>query len=314
MTVESSPIRHSGPGWQFLVRYESPSALLDETSITAVLAAALAEDLGDGDISTTWTAPHSSQGHAVLVAKSSGCVAGVTIASRVFQLIDPATELIWACEDGTQVEPTAAVAELGGSTAALLSGERVFVNLVQRISGIATETQRLCDAVKHTGTRILDTRKTAPGLRLLDKYAVRVGGGLSHRTGLYDMVLLKENHIAAVGSIAAALARAQQRRSEAGRISTPIGVEVSDNKQLGYALEAGADWILLDNMSVEAAGAAMESVLASAGSENRPVIEVSGNVDSRNVVTYAESGVDVISIGALTHSAPAMDFSMRLSS
>jgi nicotinate-nucleotide pyrophosphorylase (carboxylating) len=272
--------------------------------VDQIIRNALAEDIGDGDVTTLNTIPPDALLHGVFLAKEAGVVAGLEVARRVFQQVDPAVEIVFDVADGDLVEPGQVFGVVRGPGRALLTGERVALNFMQRMSGIATLTRRYVDAVAGTRAVILDTRKTAPGLRLLDKWAVRLGGGQNHRIGLYDMAMIKDNHIAAVGGIAEAVRRVQEG-DERGR---PIEVEVTTLDQLREALDQPIDRILLDNMSLAQMS---EAVQIAAG---RIPLEASGNVNLDTVATIAATGVGYISSGALTHSVAALDISLDITS
>ncbi len=270
--------------------------------LDAIIRAALAEDLGDGDVTTLNTIPAGARYTGDFLVKAPGVLAGIQVAQRVFALLDPAVEFRALDADGSRVDRGAIGATVSGSGRAILSGERVALNLLQRMSGIATATRRYVDAVVGTRAVILDTRKTVPGLRLLDKWAVRLGGGSNHRFGLFDMALIKDNHIAAVGSITEAV-----RRVRAGDPrQRPIEVEVTNLDQLREALALPIDRIMLDNMSHEMM---CDAVLVTAG---KIPLEASGNVTLDTVAAIAATGVDFISVGALTHSVKALDISLDL--
>jgi nicotinate-nucleotide pyrophosphorylase (carboxylating) len=271
-------------------------------SLDNLIDQALREDIHTGDITTQALIPPDSRASARLIAKEEMILAGLFVAERVFKRLNSAIEFIACLTEGTHVAKGAVIATVRGATAELLMGERVALNLLQRLSGIATLTARYVAAVAGTGTRIVDTRKTTPGLRELEKYAVRVGGGINHRTGLYDGVLIKENHIAATGGIGEAITRARAYIPH----TLKIEIETEALAQVDEALASGADIIMLDNMSL----ADMRSaVTAIAG---RAQVEASGGVNLETVRAIAETGVDIISVGALTHSARAMDISMLL--
>jgi nicotinate-nucleotide pyrophosphorylase (carboxylating) len=269
-------------------------------ALDRVVRASLAEDLGGGDVTTDATVDESATGTAVLVTRAPGVVAGLDAAEAVFRALDPDVEVERLAEDGDVLPGPAPVARVTGSLRAILTGERTALNLLGRLSGIATATRRYVDAVEGTGVAILDTRKTTPGLRALEKQAVAAGGGRNHRFGLDDGVLVKDNHLAATGSIRAAV----------GRLRTvtdlPIEVECDTLEQLEQALAAGADAILLDNMSLD------ELRRAVAFTAGRARLEASGGITLETVRAIAETGVDEISVGALTHSAPALDVSLEL--
>jgi nicotinate-nucleotide pyrophosphorylase (carboxylating) len=268
----------------------------------SAVRAALAEDIGDGDITTLGTVPAEAQFRGTFTAKSPGVVAGLAVAGLAFSLLDDAAVFIARAADGDAVAAGRIIAEVRGPGRAILSGERTALNFLQRMSGIATLTRRFADAVEGTSAVILDTRKTAPGLRLFDKWAVRLGGGQNHRFGLFDMALIKDNHITAAGSITRAVSGV---RAACGR-TLPIEIEVKDLDELQEALALGPDRIMLDNMTPEQMAAA---VRLTAG---RAPLEASGNVSLDTVKAIAETGVDCISVGMLTHSAAALDISLLI--
>jgi len=268
----------------------------------SIIQRALKEDIGDGDVTTLCTIPPEAMLKGQFIAKEAGVIAGLEVAHLTFALLDERVHFTPFIADGDQVRVGQVFAEVNGPGRALLSGERVALNFLQRMSGIATLTRRFVEAVSGTSAVILDTRKTAPGLRLLDKWAVRLGGGQNHRFGLYDMVLIKDNHIAAVGSISETVARvrAYDARKRA------IEVEVTTLDELREALTLKVDRILLDNMSL----AEMREAVRLTG--GRMPLEASGNVTLENVAAIAATGVDYISIGMLTHSVRALDISLSL--
>jgi nicotinate-nucleotide pyrophosphorylase (carboxylating) len=273
---------------------------LTADEIGRVVAAALAEDVGDGDLTTLGVVPPDARSAAELFVEEPGVVCGVPVAARVFAALDPAVEVEPLVEEGVRIEDPTAVARVGGPARAILTGERTALNLLGRLSGIATLTARYVDAVAGTGTTILDTRKTTPGLRALEKYSVRCGGGSNHRAGLYDAILLKENHLRIAGGIAAAVAAIPHRNG------TPVEVEAETLADVAEALEAGVDRILLDNMDVGEVSLAVELVAG------RVPLEASGGITLENVRAYAETGVDFISIGALTHAARSLAVSLEV--
>lgn len=270
--------------------------------LDALIRNALAEDLGDGDVTTLNTISADARLTGDFLVKAAGVIAGLRVAQRVFALLDPAVEFRALAADGAAVKRGDIVAVVTGPGRPILSGERVALNFLQRMSGIATATRRYVDAVAGMRAVILDTRKTVPGLRTLDKWAVRLGGGRNHRTGLYDMALIKDNHIAAVGSITEAVRRVR----EGDPRRRPIEVEVTNLDQLAEALALPIDRILLDNMSYETMAAAVQ---LAAG---KIPLEASGNVTLDTVAAIAATGVDFISVGALTHSVKALDISLDL--
>jgi nicotinate-nucleotide pyrophosphorylase (carboxylating) len=269
-------------------------------ALDRVVRASLAEDLGSGDVTTDATVDEAATGTAVLVTRAPGVIAGLDAVEAVFRALDPDVEVERLAEDGDVLHGAAPVVRVNGSLRAILTGERTALNLLGRLSGIATATRRYVDAVEGTGVAILDTRKTTPGLRALEKEAVAAGGGRNHRFGLDDGVLVKDNHLAATGSIRSAVERL--------RTVTDLAIEVECDtlEQLQDALAVGADAILLDNMSLE------ELRRAVAVTDGRARLEASGGVTLETVRAIAETGVDEISVGALTHSAPALDVSLEL--
>lgn len=271
--------------------------------VQKIVRQALDEDIGDGDVTTLCIVPDATVFEGTLVCKQAGVIAGLEVAELAFALLDERAKLMRQVADGSWVEAGEITATLSGPGRALLSGERVALNLLQRMSGVATLTRRFVDAVEGTRAIILDTRKTAPGLRLLDKWAVRLGGGQNHRSGLYDMVLIKENHIAAAGgSITEAVARVRAGDEQ----QRAIEVEVRNRAELAEALGLNVDRILLDNMDE---AEMREAVRLTNG---RVPLEASGNITLANVARVAATGVDYISVGALTHSPQALDISLLL--
>jgi nicotinate-nucleotide pyrophosphorylase (carboxylating) len=263
---------------------------------------ALAEDIGPGDITTEATLRGDETGLARATAKAELVIAGIAVFGAVFQTLDPGLAFIPFKKDGERVAKGETLAEISGSLSSILTAERVALNLLQRMCGIATLTRRYVDEIAGTDARILDTRKTAPGLRWLDKYAVRAGGGHNHRFALYDGVLIKDNHIAAAGGIAEAIRRVRGRISH----TLKIEVEVKNPAELDEALAAGADSVLLDNMALPVMAAAVKKVAG------RIPVEASGNMTLERVREVAATGVDFISVGALTHSPAAADISLNL--
>jgi nicotinate-nucleotide pyrophosphorylase (carboxylating) len=270
-----------------------------DSEVDIIVRRALDEDLPD--ITSEAIFEPGDRGTARFLVKAPGILAGLAFAERTFAAIDPSSSFVAMRKDGDDVKPGDVVAEVSASVIALLSGERTALNLMQRASGIATVTRRHVDAVRGTTARIYDTRKTAPGLRALDKYAVRCGGGENHRIGLYDMFLIKNNHIDRAGSITSAVERIRSRA-----ITQKIMVEVRNHAELDEALALRPDFILLDNMSPAEMRAAVEHVAGAVP------LEASGGITIDNVREIAETGVDRISIGALTHSVVALDISMRI--
>lgn len=262
---------------------------------------ALAEDVGPGDVTTEAAIPEGEVGEAVILAKAHGVLAGLPVAAEAFRRVDGRIACEELARDGEPVAPGDAVAHIAGPLRGILTSERVALNFLARLSGIATLTARYVDAVAPYRAVILDTRKTTPGWRRLEKYAVRCGGGRNHRMGLYDMVLIKDNHIAACGSLAEAV-----RRVRAVGVKVPIEVEVKNLDELAEALSLGVDRILLDNMDPPTI---REAVRLAGG---KVPLEASGGVSLASVAEIAACGVDFISIGAITHSAPALDLSLEL--
>ena len=270
-----------------------------------LISKALAEDIGSGDYTTLWSVPEDHKSTARIIARGSGIVAGMQVVRCLVTQFHPEPVLESAIPDGQITTAGQVVAELTGLTRHLLSLERTLLNFLQRLSGIATLTRRFVDRVEGTGVKILDTRKTTPGLRELEKYAVRVGGGFNHRLGLYDYVLLKENHISAAGGIT----RAVQAVKKANRHNLPVEVETCTLDEVREALKARVSRIMLDNMTVEQMRAAVE-LIRNSTARHVPEIEASGDINLRTVREVAVTGVDFISVGALTHSAPVLNLTM----
>ena len=265
---------------------------------------ALAEDIGEGDVTTLATVPECARASAVLRARESLVVAGLAVAEAAFAALSPSVHFDRRGQDGVSVEGGAVLLRMSGPAGALLSAERVALNFIQRLSGVATLTRRFVTAVQGTRARILDTRKTTPGWRRLEKYAVTCGGGQNHRFGLFDQVLIKDNHLVALrdaepNPVAAAIRLARIRYPH-----LKVEIEADTLGQVDQALEAGADWILLDNMEPAQIARAVEKC------RGRALTEASGGIGLQNVRAIAETGVDFISIGALTHSAPAVDIGL----
>ncbi|MCX7036681.1 MAG: carboxylating nicotinate-nucleotide diphosphorylase [Proteobacteria bacterium] len=270
--------------------------------IAAQIERALAEDVGGGDV-TAALIPATTNATATLLSREAAVLCGTAWVDETFRQLDPSVQILWHAQDGDLVAANTVLCELSGPARALLTGERTALNFLQTLSGTATITRRHVDAVAGTGCRILDTRKTLPGLRLAQKYAVRCGGGHNHRLGLYDMVLLKENHIMAAGSVAAALAAAR-----ANAPGVPIEIEVETLEELRAALAAGPDIIMLDEFNDALMREAVALVHATT---YRPKLEASGGVDLDSLRRIASTGVDYISIGSLTKHVRALDLSLR---
>lgn len=265
------------------------------------LLSALKEDIGTGDITTICCVPQEETSYAVFRMKQDGVVCGLEVGKRVFELLDPTITFEILVPEGASVKTGDVVATVRGSSRSILSGERVALNLMQHLSGIATRTHALAEKVSGTRAVIVDTRKTTPGLRVLEKYAVRMGGGTNHRFNLADGVLIKDNHIVAAGGIANAVSNARKIVPH----TLKIEVETTNFQEVQQALDAGADIIMLDNMSCEDMKKAVEMIAG------RAKVEASGNMGTRDVREVAKTGVDLISVGALTHSVEALDISLQ---
>lgn len=274
--------------------------------LQTLIRLALAEDVGAGDWTTRWTVPAGATGVARIVAKEPVVISGAAVTTAAFHAVDPQLRVNVLRADAEAAGTEQVVMEIAGSLRSILTAERVSLNFLGRLSGIATLTREFVRAVEGTRARIVDTRKTTPGWRLLEKDAVRHGGGMNHRIGLHDMVLIKDNHIAACGGVAEAL-RAVEQKNDRG---LPVEIEVGSMRDLDRVLKDPPDRILLDNMSVRDMSEAVHRVRA-LGSR-RPELEASGNVSLATVGAIAATGVDLISVGALTHSAPVADLSLRL--
>lgn len=262
---------------------------------------ALQEDITSEDVSTNAVMPTEVKGTVDLIAKEDGIIAGLDVYARVFQMLDEKTEIDFKCKDGDEVKKGELMATLTGDIRVLLSGERVALNYLQRMSGIATYTRQVAKLLEGSKVTLLDTRKTTPNCRVFEKYAVRVGGGCNHRYNLSDGVLLKDNHIGAAGNITKAITMAK----EYAPFVRKIEIEVETLEQVKEAVEAGADIIMLDNMTPEVMKQAVELI------DGRAQTECSGNITKENIARIREIGVDFVSSGALTHSAPILDISMK---
>jgi nicotinate-nucleotide pyrophosphorylase (carboxylating) len=279
--------------------------LPDRARIDDLIRRALDEDLdAAGDITTAATVPPERRASAVIAVRKPGVVAGIPIALRVFQIVDPNLALVERAADGAKVAPGDVVLQLDGSAASILIGERVALNFLGHLSGVATATAALVAAVAHTRARICCTRKTTPGLRALEKYAVRCGGAVNHRMGLFDAILIKDNHIAAAGGVTAAI---QAARAAVAK-GTKLEVEVDTLAQLDEALEIGVDQVLLDNMNPAQLKEAVARV------RGRAITEASGSITAATAGPIAESGVDLLSVGWITHSAPCLDLGLDFKS
>lgn len=266
-----------------------------------LLLEALREDISSEDVTTNAVMKEAVPGEVELIAKQDGVVAGLDVFERVFKLLDEDTEAVFFCQDGGKVTKGQLMGNVTGDIRVLLSGERVALNYLQRMSGIATYTRSVAELLEGTGIRLLDTRKTTPNMRIFEKYAVRVGGGYNHRYNLSDGVLLKDNHIGAAGGVREAVRMAREYAPFVRRIE----VETENLEMVKEAVEAGADIIMLDNMSPEEMREAVRLI------DGRAETECSGNVTKENIASLVSAGVDYISSGALTHSAPILDISMK---
>jgi nicotinate-nucleotide pyrophosphorylase (carboxylating) len=277
---------------------------ITDSRIKRLIRLALSEDVGRGDLTSKAVVESKLSGRAAIVAKEEGILAGLPVASMVFRTVSPGIILRQLKQDGERIRKGEEIALIRGKVRAILAAERTALNFLQRLSGIATLTARYVERIRGTKTKILDTRKTTPGLRILEKYAVKMGGGENHRMGLFDMILIKENHIRAAGGISEAVngARSKYRKQK-------IEVEVRDISELKQAIGSGPDWVMLDNMTIPQMQKAVGMIRSASPAIK---IEASGNVNLRNVRRIALSGVDFISVGALTHSAPALDLSLTL--
>lgn len=282
---------------------------LDMEKFRTLVRAALKEDIGKGDITSKLTVPKQAQALALIMAKEDAVIAGLSVAKLVYEMVDPALVFDGLLPDGSRVEYGDILVKIQGSARSILAGERVALNFLQHLSGVATLTAKYVEQVQGTSARILDTRKTLPGFRVLDKYAVRMGGGTNHRMGLYDMVLIKSNHAELAGGIGNAIRKIKRSNGK----GTKVVAEVRTLNEATEALFASPDRLLLDNMSLDK----IREVVALVETSNRARevktdIEVSGGVNLDNVRAIAETGVNFVSVGALTHSARAVDLSLTL--
>lgn len=267
-----------------------------------IIEQALMEDLGTGDVTSEAIIAEDHVGEATMKVKEDGIICGLDVARRVFIKVDPQIRFEALVNDGDSVSRGQLIARISGPIRSLLIGERVALNFLQRMSGIATRTNTMAELIRYYNARVTDTRKTTPGLRLLEKYAVRVGGGTNHRFGLYDAVLIKDNHIAAAGGIKSAVTAVRKRIGH----TVKVEVEAETLEQVSEGLDAGADIIMLDNMTPENMKKAVELV------NGRAVTEASGGITETNIVEAAKTGVDYISLGCLTHSVKSLDISMNI--
>jgi len=278
---------------------------LDKKIIHQFITNALAEDVGDGDHTSLATIPEGTNGKARLIIKDSGVLAGVELALAVFKEVDPKLKVKVFLKDGTEVKPGDIAFEVEGSVHCILKAERLVLNAMQRMSGIATTTNEVVDILAGTNTKVLDTRKTTPGMRFLEKWAVKIGGGVNHRFGLYDMILIKDNHVDYAGGIANAITNAHTYLAEHDK-TLQIEIEVRNLDELEEVLQAGGvDRILLDNFKFDVLKQAVAMI------EGRYITEASGGITLENVRDYAACGVDYVSMGALTHSVKSLDMSLK---
>lgn len=275
--------------------------MFDNIYLDSIITTYIKEDMPSGDITTDSIIDSSSVSKGHFIFKENGIIAGLDVVERVFKVLDPQITLRRMSADGDEVKKGQVVAEIEGSTAAILKGERIALNLLQHLSGIATKTNKYCKKIEDIPCRIADTRKTTPGLRLLEKYAIRVGGGSNHRVSLSDGVLIKDNHILAAGGIKRAVELARKQIPH----TIKIEVETETIEEVKEALEAGADIIMLDNMEISKMKEAVKLI------NKRALVEASGNVSIDNVYEVALTGVDIISVGKLTHSVKALDISLK---
>ena len=270
-------------------------------SVAELIEMALKEDMGTGDITTLSVIDSDREAHGIYRAKEDGIICGLDLISRVYRAISDDVHIVYHTCDGSEVKKGDIIAEVFGNAQILLSGERVGLNLIQRLSGVSTATRKAVEMVKGYDVKIVDTRKTTPGMRVLEKYAVRIGGGNNHRFGLADGILIKDNHITAAGSITTAVLKAKANAPH----TLKVEVEVETIEQAREALEAGADIIMLDNMSLQDMKSCVDFI------SGKALTEASGNMGERNLADVAATGVDFISIGALTHSVKALDISLK---
>jgi len=280
--------------------------MISEMLLEKVIRDALLEDLGSGDVTTSSLIPSAQKARGVALAKRAGVLAGVEVSAKVFRTTDPSCKISIQKGDGSRLAEGGSILEVVGLAAPMLMAERVALNFLQRMSGIATETARYVEATRGLRVKIVDTRKTTPGLRALEKYAVLVGGGFNHRFGLYDGVLVKDNHMALLQGQGTTLSEAVRGLKARVPHTMRVEVEASDLAKVREALEAGADAILLDNMDADEIRDAVRLV------GGRAILEASGGITLENVRRIAETGVDVISVGAITHSAPSLDISLEI--
>lgn len=278
---------------------------INEKELREFIQTALAEDIGDGDHTSLATISRGSKGKARLLAKEAGVIAGVSLALHIFREVDKQLDVKVLLNDGAEVAPGDVVLTVSGDVIAILTAERLVLNCMQRMSGIATMTRSVVSLLEGSGTKVLDTRKTTPGIRFLEKWAVRIGGGVNHRFGLFDMILIKDNHVDYAGGIREAILAARSYLKKVER-SLPVEIEVRNESELQQVLETGqVDRILLDNFEPAALRRAVELI------NGRFITEASGGINLDNIRSYADSGVDYLSMGALTHSVKSLDLSLK---
>ncbi len=279
---------------------------LPNSKIDSLIASALDDDLDDiGDLTTKSIIPKKTIGKVRLISKSNGIISGIPIFKRVYEIIDKDINLCFYVQDGEKIEKGMVLCDLNGCLHSIFKGERISLNFLQKMSGISTLTNKFVEKISHIKTKILDTRKTTPGYRFIEKYAVKLGGGVNHRFGLYDMILIKENHITAAGGIRKAVNRCLDWIKNKD-IDIKIEVEVQNYEQIKEIINLPIDRVMLDNFSVASIQEAVKLI------DHRFEVEVSGNIELKNVQKVAESGVDFISVGSITHSAKSLDMSMLL--
>lgn len=282
------------------------NAPLSSFDLDSIVTRALEEDISHGDVTTQILIPPEVQTRAIVIAKQALTVAGIPVLRKVFEIIDPSVTIHVECEDGTSAKTDQVIASLEGQSQSILTGERVALNFLQHLSGIATLTKQFCDLIKNLPTKILDTRKTTPGLRALEKWAVTCGGGTNHRMSLNDGILIKDNHLAMLNAQGINITVACRMAQANAPNGLQVCVEIESLDDIEQALDGKADILLLDNMTPELVQQAMRQI------KGRAVVEVSGGVSLENVREYAKAGADFISIGALTHSAPSVDISLEI--
>lgn len=289
----------------FLLLKLKKSKGLDKELIHQFITAALSEDVGDGDHTSLATIEAGTQGKAKLLVKDTGILAGVELAKEIFYIVDPNLKLEVFLNDGAEIKPKDIAFEVEGDAQSILKAERLVLNCMQRMSGIATKTNEIVDMLRGTNTKVLDTRKTTPGIRYLEKWAVRIGGGVNHRFGLYDMILIKDNHVDYSGGIRRAIENANNYIKETGK-KLAIEVEVRNIDELEQVVQTGnVNRILLDNFNYDDLRQAVNMI------EGRYITEASGGITIDNIRNYADCGVDYVSVGALTHSVKSLDLSLK---